>query len=102
MVPITLDQRPDVSVVALDGDVDIQAASELKGILLAALLCRREVQVELAGLTTLDITILQLLWAAQQAADKSGTQVILTGAVPERVKQAMDLASLQKLPVDTQ
>jgi anti-anti-sigma factor len=99
-VPVTLDQRAEVSVVGLDGDVDIQSAAELKGILLAALLARQGIRVELAGLTTLDITTVQLLWAAQHAAARTGTQLVLVGPVPKGVKQAMDLAGLDMPPVD--
>jgi anti-anti-sigma regulatory factor len=97
-VPVILDQRAGISVVSLDGDVDIRAATELKDILLAALLTRQELRVELAGLTTLDITILQLLWAARLAAARSDTKLILAGPVSEGAKQAMDLASMP--PVD--
>jgi anti-anti-sigma regulatory factor len=95
-VPVTLDQRADVSVVGLEGEVDIRTAAELKAMLLAALLSRQELRVELAGLTTLDITTLQLLWAAERAAGKAGTKLLWGGPAPEAMGLAMSLMGLER------
>lgn len=101
IVPIRLHQRAKFTVIGLDGDVDIQAAVELKGILLSALLSQQELRIELAELTTLDVTVVQLLWATQHAAATTGTQVILDGPFPEGVKQAMDFANIERAPVNS-
>lgn len=84
----------------LNGDVAIGAARELKGALIEALAFCRELKIDLTGVTALDMTTLQLLWAAQDAAAKAGIRVILTGPVPEGVEQAMGLASMERFAVD--
>lgn len=97
---VTLDQQAEISVVGLEGEVDIRAAAELKAILLAALLSRRQLRVDLVGLTTLDITTLQLLWAAEHAAAKGGTKLLWGGPMPEVVELAMGLAGLERFSVN--
>jgi anti-anti-sigma regulatory factor len=87
-------------VVGLEGEVDIRAAVELKAILLAALVSRQELRVELAGVTTLDVTTLQLLWAAERAAAKAGTKLLWGVPVPEAIELAMVLAGLERFSVD--
>jgi anti-anti-sigma factor len=99
-MPVTLDERAVVSVVGLEGEVDIRAAVELKGALLAALLSRQELRVELAGVTALDITTLQLLYAFEQAAAKAGTKLRLSQPMPEAMELAMGLAGLERLVVN--
>jgi anti-anti-sigma regulatory factor len=99
-VPVTLDQRAGGSVVGLNGEVEIHAASELKGVLLAALRSRQELRVELAGVTALDITTLQLLCAFERAAVKAGIRLLWTGPMPEEMGLAMALAGLERPPVD--
>jgi anti-anti-sigma factor len=99
-VPVTLDQRAVVSVIGLEGEVDIRAAVELKDVLLAALLSRQELRVDLAGVTALDITTLQLLYAFEQAAAKAGTKLLFSGPMPEAMDLAMGLAGLERLVVN--
>jgi anti-anti-sigma regulatory factor len=99
-VPVTLDQRAGRTVVDLRGDLDIQAAAELKGILLAALRSRQELRVELAGVTALDITTLQLLSALERAATKAGLDLLWGGPISEETGLAMDLAGLERPLVD--
>jgi anti-anti-sigma factor len=101
-VAVTLDRRAVVSVVGLEGEVDIRAAVELKGILLAALESRQELRLEMAGLTALDITILQLLCAFARAAAKAGAKLILSEPMPKAMEVAMDLAGMGRVAVVTQ
>ena len=99
-MPVTLDQRALVTVVGLEGEVDIRAAVELKTVLLAALQSGRELRVELAGVTALDVTTLQLLWASERAAVKAGTKLHWSGPMPEAMDLAMDFAGLERFAVD--
>lgn len=100
-MPVTLDQRAVDSVIGLEGEVDIQAAAELKDLLLGALRSRRELRVDLAGVTKLDITTLQLLWAFERAAAKAGTKLLWGGPMPKAMELAMDLAGLKEFAVDS-
>jgi anti-anti-sigma factor len=98
-VSVTLDQRGEVSVVGLEGEVDIRAAAELKGALIAALESRQELRVEMAGVTTLDITTLQLLRAFARAAANTGAKLVF-GEMPKAMDLAMELSGLERIGVD--
>ena len=60
------------SLIGLEGAIDIASAAELKKLLLEGLNSGREVRVSLAGATDLDVTAVQLLWAAEREASRSG------------------------------
>ncbi len=94
-MPITLDRRESGCLVRLDGIIDISLASELKEALLHALESGREVQIELDEVTELDVTALQVLWAADQSARESGTRLTIYKQIPENVLETMKLAGLQ-------
>ena len=99
-MPVTLDRRAVVSVIGLEGEVDIRAAVELKEVLLAALLSQQGLRVELAHVTTLDVTALQLLWAFEQAAAKAGIKLLFSGPMPEAMELATGLAGLERFTVN--
>jgi anti-anti-sigma regulatory factor len=92
-VTIRLERRPEVSIVQLEGDIDIRCAAELKQALLEALACGTSVQVGLEKTSEVDITTLQLLCAAQQEAKKRRLS-FSAGAVPECVCAAIRDAGL--------
>lgn len=84
----------------LEGDAGVSAALELKGVLIQALASGSELKVDLAGVTALDITTLQLLWATEQAAAKAGTKLRLSGITPEAMERAIDAAGLESFAVN--
>ena len=84
-VPVTLDQGEALCSIRLEGEVTIASAAELKKLLLQALASGSELRVELEGATELDITSLQLLWAAGREARRSGRGFTLAGKVPEEI-----------------
>jgi anti-anti-sigma regulatory factor len=81
-VPITLEINEKQGLIGLEGAIDIASAAELKKLLLEALSCGREVRVSLQGATDLDVTAVQLLWAAERAARGAGVDFALSGAAP--------------------
>jgi anti-anti-sigma regulatory factor len=99
-VPVTIDERGAISTVQLEGEVDIGSAQQLKAILLDALGSRKPLRVELASSASLDITILQLLWAARLAAAKSCTELVIAEPIPEQIARTMIHAGLGKLLVE--
>ncbi len=99
-MPVAIDESAGVSTVRLDGDIGIAAALELKGALIAALASHRELRVELGGVTAVDITTLQLLWTAAQAAPRAGIKLHISGPIPEEMELAMGLAGLERFAVD--
>ena len=99
-MPVVIEQSATGSTMRLDGDVGISAALELWGALNKAVASGLELKVDLAGVTALDITTLQLLWAARQAAANADTKLHLAGPMPEAMERAIDLAGLESLAVN--
>jgi anti-anti-sigma factor len=77
------------TLVALRGVIDVACAAELKAILLDALDTSTEAAVSLEGATYLDVTAIQLLWAAEQQARRSGLPFRLQGPILESVLVAV-------------
>ena len=98
-MPVTLDQREAQCFVRLEGEINIAAAAELKNVLLQALASEKEVRVDLERATELDVTALQLLWAAERGARGSGRGFALAGRLPEEILEAVMDAGLEKFPV---
>ena len=98
-VPVTFDQSQGMSVIRLEGEIDIASAAELKKVLLQALATGAEVRLDVERATELDVTALQLLWAAERAAKGSGRTIAVVGEVPAEILVAAREAGLEKFPV---
>ena len=101
-VGVTLEQSESLSVLRLQGAIDIASAGELKELLLKALELPKqespkEVSVSLEGATDMDVTAVQLLWAAKRNARASGVRFSLSGAVPEQLLANLSVVGLQPL-----
>ena len=68
---VALEQGEESSTIRLEGAIDIALAGELRAALLAALTSGGELLIALGGATDLDVTAMQLLWAARRMADAS-------------------------------
>lgn len=95
---VTLDQSGVQCLVRLDGEITIASAAELKRSLLEALASGKALSVELAGASGLDVTGLQLLWAAEREARRSGVQFTIEGRVPEEIVATAADAGIEKFP----
>ena len=78
---ITLEEREEMSVVALDGSIDISSAAELKTLLVQAIDGGKPVRIALEAATYLDVTAVQLLWAAGNAARQTGIDFAFAGVI---------------------
>ena len=108
---ITLEQTESLSVIHLEGAIDIASAAELKEALLKALEGGGEVRVSLDKLNklnkqdkqdkaaSLDVTAVELLWAAGREAKKSGAAFSLVGQAPVEVSAALADAGLDLMQV---
>jgi anti-anti-sigma factor len=94
-VSITLDRNESQCLVCLEGEVDVSSAAELKKLLLEALASGRELRVDLERTSELDVTALQLLWAAEREAAGSGMGFSLLGGVPEEISVALSDVGLK-------
>jgi STAS domain len=94
ILPVSLEQEGALSRIRLQEGIDISCAQELKTLLLQGLTAGGEVRVLLADATGLDVTAVQLIWAARRLAEASGVVFTLSGPVPESVSSALGNAGL--------
>ena len=95
-MPATVEERENTSLVRLEGAIDIASAAEMKSVFLNALTSNKEIRLTLEGATELDITALQLLYAAERDAAKAGILFALEGSVPDEISAAVTNAGLAK------
>lgn len=98
----------DRGTLALAGEFTIYAAAESKGLLLAPLAEVQALAVDLAGVTEMDTTGIQLLILAKREAQTAGKTLSLAGHSPA-VVELMELYGLAAwfgdplvLPAETQ
>lgn len=82
----------------LGGDLAIESAADLQAQLLEALASGDPIQVELEAVTEVDISGLQLLTAAERAAQARGIAWIRGGALPASLRQAAEDAGWERIP----
>lgn len=98
-MPIVLDQNELQYVICLEGEIDIASAAELKKLLLEALASGKELRVDLARATELDVTALQLFWAAGREASAAGVGFNLAGEVPAAITSTLGDAGFEQFPI---
>lgn len=96
---VTLEQSETLCSLRLEGETSIASAAELKAVLLRGLASGTGLRVDLAGATALDVTALQLLWAAEREARRSGHLFMLADRVPNELLLAMREAGFEAFPV---
>jgi anti-anti-sigma factor len=98
-VPITFEQNEANCLIHLDGEITIAQAAELKQTLMQALKVGKDLRLDLEAATEMDITGLQLLWAADREARKLGVGFFTAGRIPEQLSAAAIEAGLEGFPV---
>jgi len=101
-VPISIEQDEMRNSIALEGVVDISVAAELKQSLLEALGTGKELHVSLAAVTVLDVTAVQLLWAAAREATAQGVVFALDEPPPSVLSRSLANSGLEDLLLPTQ
>jgi anti-anti-sigma regulatory factor len=96
---ITHDESKSKVVIGLEGAVDISSAAELKALLLRALDSGKKVRVSLDKATVLDVTAVELLWAAEREGNKDGARFSYTGPAPAELSAELGEAGLQQFLV---
>jgi anti-anti-sigma factor len=103
---ITVDRHEDAQLIHLSGPLNIEQAAELKGVLLEVLASSPHVSIQLAGASSIDITIVQLLCAAAAHAVSGGVNFVIEGPLNEAISQSLSrtgiLPILQSLIAKTQ
>ncbi len=98
-MPVTLEQKDALTLIQLEGAIDIGCAAELKELLIEKLGSGTEICVSLELATGLDVTAVQLLWAAAREAQRVGVEFGFKGPTPERVRCALAEAGVENFPV---
>jgi anti-anti-sigma regulatory factor len=98
-VPVTLEQKDALSLIRLEGAIDVGCAAELKELLMEKLKSGAAVYVALESATGLDVTAVQLLWAAAREAQQVGVEFGFKGQMPEGVRCALADAGMGEFPV---
>ncbi len=96
---VTLDHGEGDCLLHLDGEINIASAAELKALLIEALASGKDLRVDLERATQLDITALQLLWAAERKAAGAELRFTVAGSVPQELADAVAEAGFEKFPV---
>jgi anti-anti-sigma regulatory factor len=94
-LPVSLEQRGALSLIRLRGAIDIGCAQELKEHLLQGLKTGSELRVMLAEATDLDVTAVELLWAARREAKATSVGFAFEGQMPEPLSAALAEAGFE-------
>lgn len=96
---ITLAESEALSAIGLEETVDISSVAELKALLVKALSAGKAVRLSLEKAAYLDVTAIQLLWAAEREARGAGVGFALEGPIPESITAALLDAGFDRFPV---
>jgi anti-anti-sigma regulatory factor len=88
-MPVTLKLGKDKSALRLDGQIDIASAAELKQAMLDAISAGKKVSLSLQRVTDLDVTAVQLIWAAQREARSAGIEFAFDKREPQEVTASL-------------
>jgi anti-anti-sigma regulatory factor len=94
-LPVSLEQDGALSLIRLQGAIDIGCAQEFKELLLQGLKAGSEVRVLLANATNLDVTAVELLWAAKREAKASSVGFAFEGQMPEPISAVLAEAGFE-------
>lgn len=73
---LTLEQDESRWLIRMDGPITLSSAAELKTMLLEWLAAAKNLELDLTRADELDITIMQLLWAAAREAARTGVGIV--------------------------
>jgi anti-anti-sigma regulatory factor len=73
---VTMERRETDLLIRLEGAVNVTSAGELKRLILEGFASGRDLQLDLEHVEEIDITVMQLLWAAKREADRSGASMV--------------------------
>lgn len=99
-MPVRFDRSGVPGIIRLEGNVDIECATELKGYLAEAVGAGAETRISLEELAGIDVTAIQLLWAAEREAKATGALLTLEEPIPEGLRVVLRGAGFGRLPFD--
>jgi anti-anti-sigma regulatory factor len=72
-----MERQESQSVIRLAGEFTLTSAAELKNLLLQGLASGNDLRLDLEQAEEIDITVMQLLWAAGREADRKGASLAI-------------------------
>jgi len=96
---ITVSSGSESSLLRLNSTVDIGSAAELKAAFVDAFANGNSVRVSLAGVVDLDVTAVQLLWAAKREAKRLGIGFAFEGEPSEALRDSLSSAGFDELAI---
>jgi anti-anti-sigma regulatory factor len=89
-MPVTLQRQESTWLIRLEGRVTLTSAAELKEVLLEWLSAGKNLELDLEPAEEIDITIMQLLWAAGREAARTGVKILIhrSSAVAMAIRDA--------------
>lgn len=85
------------NTITLTGDLTIAHATHIKQELMKAMEKYSVIKLEIDKVERLDLSVLQLIYAFQRAAQSSGKEIHLAVSLPEDVEQLVRLSGLEKM-----
>ena len=73
---VTMQRSETDLLIRLEDKVNVTSAEELKSLLLEGLVSGRDLYLDLERVEEIDVTVMQLLWAAGREADRNGTRMV--------------------------
>jgi anti-anti-sigma regulatory factor len=98
-VGISCEKRDGLTLVRIEGAIDIASATELKTALLEAFASHGDVRIDAGQAAYFDITAMQLLWAAEREARKLGVGFGSTDELPAPVRAGLREAGFDAFPL---
>lgn len=98
-MPIETEQTAQLNTIRLEGPMDISAAAQLKVALTDAIRCGGTLHLSLEHVTNLDVTAMQLLWAAERAARLAGVQIEVDQPLPQDLVAKLASAGFSGFPL---
>jgi anti-anti-sigma regulatory factor len=95
-IPVTEEEA--AFAVHLPSSAGIASAQQLRGALCNALASGKSVRIEVGHVTELDVTTIQLLWAAARQAKEQKSQLSFAGNAPGPVEDVLRDLGLEHLP----
>jgi anti-anti-sigma regulatory factor len=97
---ITLERNATHAVLRMAGDCSMTTAAELKALLIEGLGAAGRLCVDLGDVEEIDVTVLQLLWAAHGEAARENRELV--SRVPDALAALARAAGFEKFPGESQ
>ena len=93
---LAIQRRETDLVLRIEDAVTVNSAGELKSLLLECLVSGKDLHVNLENAREIDVTAMQLLWAAKREADRQGTA--MTISTSQAVAEAAQELGFERFP----